>query len=454
MQKFQLTRVKPFQKGTGELQDVSEPNLFRDQFPYSEVPKIVFDGIDVPLEPAPEIFITDTTFRDGQQARVPYTPGQIAHLYELMHRLGGANGVIRRSEFFLYSDKDKKAVEMCLSKNKRFPEVTGWIRAVKNDISLVKQMGLKETGILTSCSDYHIFLKLKKTRREAMDGYLDVVRAAIDSGLRIRCHLEDMTRADIYGFVLPFVKTLMRIAEEAKTPIIIRVCDTMGYGVTYPQAALPRSVPKLFHVMRHEAGVPPEWMEWHGHNDFHKVHINAATAWLYGCSGANGTLLGFGERTGNPPIEGLIMEYIGLKGISDGIDTAVITEIAEYYTKELKTPPPACMPFVGKDFNVTRAGIHADGILKNEEIYNIFDTGKILNRPLDAGITDKSGLAGIAHWIRTHVEKAKNIPIDKRDPGIVKIHEWVTSEYETYRITAISDAEMSEQIRKHLPKLL
>ena len=43
-------------------------------------------------------------------------------------------------------------------------------------------MGLAETGILTSASDYHIFLKLKKTRAQALQSYLDIAKAALDTG--------------------------------------------------------------------------------------------------------------------------------------------------------------------------------------------------------------------------------------------------------------------------------
>ena len=48
--------------------------------------------------------------------------------------------------------------------------------------------------------------------------------------------------------------------------------------------------------------------------------------------------------------------------------------VAEYYEKEIGYHIPERTPLVGKNFNVTRAGIHADGLLKNEEIYNVFDT--------------------------------------------------------------------------------
>ena len=127
-------------------------------------------------------------------------------------------------------------------------------------------------------------------------------------------------------------------------PIKIRLCDTMGYGVPYAGAALPRSVQKLVRAMIDDAGVPGAQLEWHGHNDFHKVLINPTTAWLYGCAGANGALLGFGERTGNTPVEALVIEYIQLRGDTNGVDTTVITEIRNYFEQELGVADPAQLP--------------------------------------------------------------------------------------------------------------
>jgi isopropylmalate/homocitrate/citramalate synthase len=435
------------------LLDIQEPNLYRNVFPYDEVCRIEFDNKFVFTDPPEEIFITDTTFRDGQQARPPYTVEQIVDLYEMLHKLGGTNGVIRQCEFFLYSEKDKEAVRKCQERSYRYPEITGWIRAVKEDFKLVKEMGLKETGILTSVSDYHIFLKLNKNRRVVMREYLSIVSAALDLGIIPRCHFEDVTRADIYGFCVPFAQDIMRLSEEAKLPVKIRLCDTLGFGVPYPSAALPRCVPKIIRAMIDDAGVPSEYLEWHGHNDFHKGFINATTAWLYGCSAANGTLLGFGERTGNSPIEGLIVEYISLVGHNNGIDTTMITEIRNYLERAVGVHIASNMPFVGANFNSTSAGIHADGILKNEEIYNIFNTSKILSRPISISVNDKSGLAGIAQWINSHFALTGKDRVEKTHPGVAKINRWVTKQYEEGRTTSISDQEMEKVTRKYLPEI-
>ncbi len=436
-----------------ELKDIPEPNLLRDMFPFTEIPRITFDNFMVMPELPSEIWITDTTFRDGQQARPPLTVKQIVDIYDMLHKLSGPNGVIRQCEFFLYTEKDREAVRKCLEKGYQYPEVTGWIRAVAADFKLVKDMGLKETGILTSISDYHIFHKLKKSRRKAIDDYIALVKEAAAAGMKqVRCHLEDLTRADFFGCVVPYVQELMKVSEEAKMPVKIRLCDTMGYGVPWPFASLPRSVPKLVWGLRHYCGVPPERLEWHGHNDFHLVLANGTAAWLYGCSALNCTLLGFGERTGNPPLEGAVITYVELTGSENGMNLHMITEIAKYMEKECGYLIPPSMPFVGQNFNVTMAGIHADGIIKDPEIYNIFDTEKILNRPFGVNITDKTGLAGIAFWINHRLGLKGDKRIPKSHPGIAKIEEWVQEQYKIGRNTAISPEELEEQARKWLPE--
>ena len=433
-----------------ELKDVKEPVLYRDIFPYSSVPKIEFEDRLIQINMPKDIWLTDTTFRDGQQSRPPYTPNQIADIFDFMHRMSGPNGVIRQTEFFLYSEKDREAVRLCLERGYRFPEVTGWIRANKNDFKLVKEIGLKETGILTSCSDYHIFLKMNLTRKDALKAYLDIVATALEQGIVPRCHLEDITRADFYGFVIPFVQDLMKLSQAAKMPVKVRACDTMGYGFPFPGTSLPRGVPEIFYALIHEGGVPSELLEWHGHNDFHKGLVNGTAAWLYGCSAVNGALLGFGERTGNTPIEAMLIDYISLTGNDAGIDTAAITDMAEYFRREMGFSIPSNYPFVGSEFNSTAAGIHADGMMKNEEIYNIFDTTRILKRPMGVIITDKSGIAGIAHWVNSHLGLDDRMKIDKRHPGLAKIHKWVMEQYEQGRTTSISLDELLEKAKKYL----
>ena len=435
------------------LQDVAEPNLYRIMFDYEHIPKIAFNMRLVPMAMPEHIWITDTTFRDGQQSREPYTTDQIVTLFDMLHRLGGPNGIIRQSEFFLYSKKDRDAVVRCMERGYEFPEVTSWIRASKKDFEMVREIGLKETGILVSCSDYHIFYKLKMTRKQAVDHYVGVVRECIETGVRPRCHLEDITRADFYGFVVPFVLELSKLSKESGMPIKLRACDTLGYGVSIPGAAMPRSVPGIIYGLRHHARFPSELIEWHGHNDFYGAVTNSVTAWLYGASGVNCSLLGIGERTGNCPLEAMVIQYAQLRGTLDGMDPSVITEIAEYYQKELHYNIPPQTPFVGSDFNVTRAGVHADGLQKNEEIYNIFDTGSILNRPPTVAISNTSGVSGIVHWINNHYGLKDERALDKTHPLVLAVKSWVDDEYAGGRVTVISMGELEAVTAREAARL-
>ena len=431
-----------------QLQDSDKPNLYRHLFDYQSVPKVSFNHRTVPMNMPSDIWITDTTFRDGQQSTSPFTVEQIVHLYKLLHKLGGPKGIIRQSEFFVYTEKDRQAVQACLELGYEFPEVTSWIRANEKDFALVKELGLKETGILVSCSDYHIYNKMGLTRSQALDKYLGVVKSVLDYGIRPRCHFEDITRADYYGFVVPLAEALYKEGIDAGIPVKIRACDTMGYGVSYPGAALPRSVAGIIYGLTHYVGMPSELIEWHGHNDFYKVVTNASTAWLYGCSSVNCSMLGIGERTGNCPLEAMVIEYASLKGTTDDMDLRVITEIAEYFESDIGYEIPARTPFVGRNFNVTRAGIHADGLLKDEEIYNIFDTAKILGRPAAVAVDSHSGLAGIAHWLNGFFRLA-NTPnaVDKHHPIVTKMKELVDKEYADGRNTVMGDEELENMIK-------
>ncbi len=433
------------------LQDVEHPNLYREIYPYDEIPKIAFNHRRVPLNMPEEVWITDTTFRDGQQSRAPYSAKQIVDIYKMLARLGGPKGLIRQSEFFVYTKKDREAVEQCMALGYEFPEITTWIRAKKEDFALVNHIGIKETGILVSCSDYHIFKKLGMTRSQAMEHYLNVVKQAFYSGIRPRCHLEDITRADFYGFVVPFVNALTELSRETGVPVKIRMCDTMGYGVPYSGVALPRSVPGIVYGLHHYSDVTSEMLEWHGHNDFYKGVANATAAWLYGASGVNCSLLGIGERTGNVPLEAMVIEYASLLGTFDGMDPTVITEIAEYFKNELHYDIPPMTPFVGSNFNVTRAGIHADGMMKDAEIYNIFDTEKILNRPASVSISGTSGLAGIAYWINHYYKLSPEKAVSKQDALVVAIKELVDQQYADGRTTIMGDEEIIDMIEELAP---
>lgn len=422
--------------------DVIKPNLFKGVFPYDEIPKVKFNNIQLPMDLPEEIWITDTTFRDGQQAMSSMTTEQMVRIYDYLHELDNGSGIIRQTEFFLYSDKDRQAAYRCMEKGYQFPEITSWIRANKEDFKLVKSMGIKETGILMSCSDYHIFNKLGKSRKEAMNMYLDIAYSAIENGIVPRCHFEDITRADFMGFVVPLAKNLMAMMEESGVKVKIRACDTLGVGVSHPGVELPRSVPGIIHGLRYYGGVPSSSIEWHGHNDFYGVVTNATTSWLYGGASVNTTMFGIGERAGNTPLEAMVIEYGQLRGNTKTMDLKVIGEIEKYFETDLDYQIPAKTPFVGKEFNVTKAGIHADGLLKDEEIYNSFDTRSILGKPPLVAINSYSGISSLAYWVNSYYGLSEVEKLTKNDERLVPMKHEIDRAYEDGRTTNITSEEL------------
>ena len=437
-----------------KLQDVDSPNLYRHIFPYTEIPKVTFDNNQVPLDLPENIWITDTTFRDGQQSMTPFKVEQIVNIYKYLNKLDNNSGIIRQTEFFTYTDRDVEALIKCRELGLEFPQITTWIRANKEELKKVHELEIKETGMLMSCSDYHIFKKLKTDRKGAFDNYISVVEKCLEYGIVPRIHLEDITRADFFGFVIPFVNKLMELSKQSGIEVKVRACDTLGLGVMHQGATLPRSIPKLISGLKKYGNIPSEALEWHGHNDFYSVVPGSTTAWLYGCSGVNGTLLGIGERTGNCPLEAMAIEYAQIKGTTKNMNLHVISEVAQYMNSELDYEIPIRTPFVGSDFNLTRAGIHADGVLKDEEIYNIFDTAQILDRPVVVAVNEYSGHAGIAAWINTYYKLKDNEKIKKRDERIAEIKNWVDEEYQNGRTSAISNKELEVVVKKMFPELI
>jgi len=220
--------------------------------------------------------------------------------------LSGPRGIIRQTEFFLYSEKDREAVRVCQEKGYPFPEITAWIRAVEKDFELVKKMGIRETGILTSCSDYPIHLKLGMNRKQAMEQYLSVVKAALDAGIR--------------------PDAISKISPEP-------ICTASSSRSLRRWSACPK-----------KAGFP----------------LRCACAIRWG-------------------------------------------------------------------------------------------TAKLLNRPLGVLVTDKAGTAGVAHWVNRQLGLTGPGAIDKRHPGVQEMYAWVLKQYEDGRTTSLSDEELLEAARRHLP---
>ena len=92
-----------------------------------------------------------------------------------------------------------------------------------------------------------------------------------------------------------------------------------------------------------------------------------------------------------------------------------------------------------------------DGLLKDAEIYTIFDTEKLLNRPASVQVGKTSGLAGIAYWINQNYHLTGEKQIDKHDPLVLALKGWVDAEYEDGRQTVLSVKELKAKIAELAP---
>src|SRR5665648_257359 len=219
---------------------------------YDDLPKIK-------LPKNQEVFISDSTIRDGaQMAGIVIKHDQKLKIYEYLHQIG-----IEKLETFVYNDRDKRAIASMFDRGYESPEITGWARAVRADIDAVLAVdGIEETGILMSVSDSHIIDKMGLSGREAaQDKYLDALQYAVDHGLRTRAHIEDMTRADNHGFVYPLVEKILEIDPDCT----IRLCDTLGFGVPFENVEEPYGIQTIVSDL---LGKGAKNIETHIHDDF------------------------------------------------------------------------------------------------------------------------------------------------------------------------------------------
>ncbi len=429
------------------IPEPDQPEYFLDTFPRDGFPRCQWTAD--PALPA-QAWTTETTHRDGQQGGLPLTTEQSLKIYNLLCAFTGTSGAIRQAEFFVYRPSDRAALEGALDRYRSGApiEPTTWIRAAAKDVELIRSLGVRETGMLASASDYHTFHKFKPGgRNQAAQTYLDAVRMAVDAGIRPRLHLEDATRAPM-DFMLPFIEAVQAITAphgETLRPKF-RVCDTMGLGLPYDDVDLPRSVPRIIKTLR-AAGLRPEDLEFHPHNDTGLVVANCLAAIRAGCAVINGTSLGKGERTGNAPLEMVILHLIGMGYFGDvQPDFTALNNLVDLYAS-MNEPIPPKYPLYGRDAHRTRAGVHADGLNKFWWMYAPFNVPDLLGRPLEVSITKDSGIAGLIFLIKQHT----GVELPKDDPMLQSLYAWTLAEFDNGRQTAIEWEEIAPRIPNAAP---
>lgn len=403
---------------------------------YEELPKIK-------LRNSEELFISDSTLRDGSQM-----PGIVLKhkhrlkIYEYLHRIG-----IEKLESFVYNDRDTASIKSMFNCGYEFPEITGWARASTKDIDLVLKMDeIKETGILMSVSDPHIFEKMKlKTRQEAEDKYLTTLQYAVDHGLKTRAHLEDMTRADNIGFTYQLVEKILDINPDC----MIRVCDTVGYAVPFVEMEEPYGMPSIVKHLKQNLNVKE--IETHTHDDFGLAVINALAGYLHGATWSNVTFLGIGERAGNAEMEKLLLFFKHRLEGFEKYDLGCVTEFSQYMEKEIGIRIPRNKSVVGRNIFAHESGIHAAGVIKNPVTYEPYPPELVGGKRLFL-IGDSSGIEVLRYKVQEVLNELMEveITISKSDHRLRNIQADIQKLYdEEKRVSCISDEEILAYVEKY-----
>jgi citrate (Re)-synthase len=388
----------------------------------------------IPVDDTEPRLITDTTLRDGaQDSRFAFFPNEARLRYvDLLHRLDNGTGRIYAIETFIYQQRDLWVLDKLLERGYEYPRITTWIRANPRDVKELydaSQGRVKETGMLASSSDHHIFDKLGfRSKEEAIEKYLKPVLTACEYGITPRVHLEDTTRADIYGWVIPFMQ---RVLKETEGKAKFRVCDTIGWGVPDPYAAMPQGIPKLISTLYHETGAE---LEFHGHNDFGLATANSLSAWRYGCRKVNVAFGGLGERTGNTSLEQMVAAHIRIYG-DPGFDLTVLPEMRQLVEENL-IPLPDNAPIIGEVFT-TQAGIHQAGVVRQEEapgglIYLAYDPSLVGSTTSERSVIGAmSGSEGIVSILNDEAQRrGHEVRFSTTSRVVKEIYDKVQSAYD------------------------
>jgi len=341
-----------------------------------------------------EPILDDTTLRDGiQMPGLAVKPKDAAMIAKFLSEIG-----VERIEIFHYQEPDKKAAKVIQRMNLDL-RVAGWCRAVKEDIDSALKCDLQEVGISHPVSDIHFKAKWPdKTREQILDNVVDVVEyAAKTHGLRTFVHGEDSTRAG-WSFEKKFINAIADAGAEC-----YRLCDTVGIGVSDPDAPLPNGIPAKMKAIKKETRIRE--IEIHAHDDFGNAVENTMAA-VKAASGVwdriyvSTTYLGIGERAGNAETEKVLLNLYLHHGIRkfEG-KTQFLKQTADFIGKATGYVVPPNKAIVGDYGFAHESGIHTHGVLSDPWTYEPYPPELVGNtRRLTVG--KQSGKGIIKHKIQ------------------------------------------------------
>ena len=318
------------------------------------------DGIakDWFKEKGAQVYIVDTTLRDGEQtAGVVFTNQEKVQIARYLDQIGVDQieaGIPVMGGF----EKDciKEIVGLGLKSS-----IMAWNRAVISDIKQSLCCGVDAVAISISTSDIHIEHKLQTTREDVLKRMGDAVKFAKDNQLYVSVNAEDASRSDI-DYLTEFALTAKRAGANR-----LRFCDTVG---TLDPLKTYRYISTLISAVGLD-------IEMHTHNDFGMATANALAGVYAGANHVGVTINGLGERAGNACLQEVIMGMKYLMNLDLSYNTPLFREVAEYVARASGRELPVSKPIVGSNIFAHESGIHGDGVLKNPLTYEVFSPEEV-----------------------------------------------------------------------------
>jgi homocitrate synthase NifV len=333
------------------------------------------------------IRLVDTTLRDGEQAvGVIFTRWEKKQIATLLAEIG-----VQAIEagFPALGPEEKECVtavvdgEIRLRGNGQPLEVNAFARAKREDVRDAAECGVHGVVISISTSDVHIERKYRRSREWVLEQVQEAADEAKSHGLSYTISAEDASRTDL-SFLMEYYSFAESLGARG-----VRYCDSLG--VENPYTAYRR-----VKYIRQETQLP---IEVHMHNDFGMATANVLSGIRAGANSVVASIGGLGERTGNSPLEEVVMALIHLYGVPLDVDTSRFREVAEYVARASQRAIPIWKAIIGTNVFAHESGIHADGILKNPSSYEAFSPEEVgLARQIVIG--KHSGSAALVHKFR------------------------------------------------------
>ncbi|MBS5939874.1 homocitrate synthase [Clostridium sartagoforme] len=352
------------------------------------------------LKTGKEIFVVDTTLRDGEQtAGVVFANEEKIAIASMLSDLG-----VDQLEVGIptMGGDEKEAIKSIVKRNLK-SSIMAWNRAVIKDIEQSIDCGVDAVAISISVSDIHIKHKLKTSREWVLENMVKSVEFAKKNGLYVSVNGEDASRAD-RDFLIEFIEAAKQAGADR-----FRYCDTVGVMEPFK---INEDIKYIYEKTKFD-------IEMHTHNDFGMATANAIAGIVGGASHVGVTVNGLGERAGNAALEEVLMALMFVYNYGGSVDTKMFREVSEYVSRASGRVLPAWKAIVGDNMFAHESGIHADGAIKNPKNYEAFDPGIVgLERQIVIG--KHSGKAGI-------INKFKEYAIELDDVSAQAVLEMVRS---------------------------